>query len=104
MGLVARSDWSGRCSLQKKWQNELRVSYIVAVIPSKAAWMFHVIQVVLVVVGFNTEANCPSKAARSPMTAELVGTAVQSQALFFLNGALAMFCKRMKVGEAVLFD
>lgn len=51
-------------------QNEVHVSDTVLTIPSEAVWMFHVIQVVLVVVGFDTEANCPSKADRSPMTAE----------------------------------
>jgi hypothetical protein len=85
-------------------QNELRVSYTVPVIPSEAAWMFYVIQVVLIVVGFDTEANCPSKADRSPVSAESEGTAVQSQAMFFLNGMLSMFCKKMKASEAIFLD
>jgi hypothetical protein len=54
-------------------QNELRVSYTIPTIPSEAAWMFHVMQVIFVVVGFDTEANCPSKADRSPVSAELEG-------------------------------
>jgi hypothetical protein len=60
-------------------QNKLHVSYTVPVIPSEAAWMFHVMQVIFVVVGFDTEANCPSKADRSPVSAESEGAAVQSQ-------------------------
>jgi hypothetical protein len=49
--------------------------------------MFHVMQVILVVVGFNTEMNSPSKADGSPVSAELEGVAAQSQTTFFLNGA-----------------
>jgi hypothetical protein len=85
-------------------QNELRVSYTMPAIPSEAAWMFHVMQVIFVVVGFDTEVNCPSKADGSPVSAESEGTAAQSQAMFFLNGALSMFCERMKAGEAVFLD
>ncbi|KAJ7328740.1 hypothetical protein DFH08DRAFT_815516 [Mycena albidolilacea] len=81
-------------------QNELHVSYTVPVIPSEAVWMFHVIQVILVVVGFDTEANCPSKADRYPVLVESEGTAAQSQATFFLNGALSTFCEKMKASEA----
>lgn len=66
--------------------------------------MFHVMQVILVVVGFDTEANCPSKADGSPVSAESEGAAAQSQATFFLNGALSTFCERMKAGEAVFLD
>ncbi|KAJ7301429.1 hypothetical protein DFH08DRAFT_978748 [Mycena albidolilacea] len=84
-------------------QNELRVSYTIPAIPSEAAWMFHVLQVILVVVGFDTETNCPSKVDRSPVSAESEGTAAQSQATFFLDGALSTFCERMKASEAV-FD
>jgi hypothetical protein len=85
-------------------QNELCVSYTVPAIPSEAVWMFHVMQVILVVVGFNTEANCPLKANGSPVSVELEGAAAQSQAMFFLNGALSTFCEKMKANEAVFFD
>jgi hypothetical protein len=66
--------------------------------------MFHVLQVILVVVGFDTKANCPSKADGSPVSAELEGAAVQSQVTFFLNGVLSTFCEKMKAGEAVFLD
>jgi hypothetical protein len=66
--------------------------------------MFHVMQVIFVVVGFDTEANCPSKVDGSPVSAELEGVVAQSQATFFLNGALSTFCERMKAGEAVFLD
>jgi hypothetical protein len=85
-------------------QNELRVSYTVPAIPLEAVWMFHVIQVILVVVGFDTEAKSPSKADGSPETAESEGAAAQSQAVFFLNGALSTFCEKMKAGEAVFLN
>jgi hypothetical protein len=85
-------------------QNELRVLYTVPAIPSEAVWMFHVMQVILVIVGFNTEANCPLKADRSPVSAESEGTTMQSQATFFLNGVLSTFCEKMKAGEAVFLD
>ncbi|KAJ7319143.1 hypothetical protein DFH08DRAFT_819563 [Mycena albidolilacea] len=85
-------------------QNELRVSYTVPAIPSEAAWMFHVMQVILVVIGFDTETNCPLKADGSPVSAESEGAAVQLQAMFFLNGALSTFCEKMKAGEAVFLD
>jgi hypothetical protein len=61
-------------------------------------------QVILVVVGFDTEMNCPSKADRSPVSVESEGAAAQSQAMFFLNGALSTFCEKMKAGEAVFLD
>jgi hypothetical protein len=51
-------------------QNELCVSYTIPVILLEAVWMFHVMQVIFVVVGFDTEANCPSKADGSPVSAE----------------------------------
>jgi hypothetical protein len=66
--------------------------------------MFHVMQVILVLVGFDTETNSPSKADRSPVSAESEGTVAQSQTTFFLNGALSMFCEKMKAGEAVFLD
>jgi hypothetical protein len=43
-------------------------------------------QVILVVVGFDTEMNCPSKADGSPVLAESEGVAAQSQVTFFLDG------------------
>jgi hypothetical protein len=49
------------------------------------------------VVGFDTEANCPSKADGSPVSVESEGTAAQSQAMFFLNGTLSMFCEKIFV-------
>jgi hypothetical protein len=78
--------------------------YTIPTVPSEAAWMFHVIQVVLVIVGFNTKVKCPSKANKSPMTAESEGAAAQLQVTFFLNGMLATFCGRMKAGKAVYLD
>ncbi|KAJ7337616.1 hypothetical protein DFH08DRAFT_812939 [Mycena albidolilacea] len=85
-------------------QNELCVLYTMPTIPSEAAWMFHVMQVIVIVIGFDTEANCPSKANRSPISVELKGAAVHLQAMFFLNGVLSMFCEKMKAGEAVFLD
>jgi hypothetical protein len=43
--------------IAKIQQNDLCVLYTVPTIPSEAVWMFHVMQVILVVVGFDTEAN-----------------------------------------------
>jgi hypothetical protein len=66
--------------------------------------MFHVMQVILVIIGFGTEMNSPSKANRSPVSAESEGAAAQSQTMFFLNGALSTFCEKMKAGEAVFLN
>jgi hypothetical protein len=76
----------------------------VPAILSEAVWMFHVMQVILVVIGFDTEMNCPSKADGSPVSAELEGAATQLQAKFFLNGVLSTFCEKMKAGEAVFLN
>ncbi|KAJ7874596.1 hypothetical protein B0H13DRAFT_1894499 [Mycena leptocephala] len=70
-------------------QNEFRISYEPPVIPSEAAWMFHIIQVLLVVVGFVGEDKPVVNIGEGPeeMTD---GCIAHAQAGFLLGAVLAL--------------
>jgi hypothetical protein len=71
-------------------QNEFRILYEPPVIPLEAAWMFHIIQVLLVIVGLVGEDK--------PETTD--GRIAHAQAGFLLGAALSMF--PMKKSEEVI--
>ncbi|KAJ7605630.1 hypothetical protein DFH06DRAFT_1487170 [Mycena polygramma] len=77
-------------------QNEFRVHYESGVVPSEAAWLFHVILVLLVVVGFEGEEVALVPAPSANVTTE--GALAQSQATFFLGAALATFVSHKEDG------
>ncbi|KAJ7617549.1 hypothetical protein DFH06DRAFT_1306876 [Mycena polygramma] len=77
-------------------QNEFRVHYESGVVPSEAAWLFHVILVLLVVVGFEGEEAALVPAPSANVTTE--GALAQSQATFFLGAALATFVSHKEDG------
>ncbi|KAJ7675987.1 hypothetical protein DFH06DRAFT_1435715 [Mycena polygramma] len=77
-------------------QNEFRVHYESGVVPSEAAWLFHVILVLLVVVGFEGEEAALVPAPSANVSTE--GALAQSQATFFLGAALATFVSHKEDG------
>ncbi|KAJ6499665.1 hypothetical protein C8R47DRAFT_1211976 [Mycena vitilis] len=78
-------------------QNEFRVHYESGVVPSEAAWMFHVILVLLIVVGFEGEELALVPAPSVNVTTE--AALAQSQASFFLGAALATFVSNKENGS-----
>ncbi|KAJ6448182.1 hypothetical protein C8R47DRAFT_1231137 [Mycena vitilis] len=78
-------------------QNEFRVEYSPAPVSPASAWMFHVILVLLVVVGFNGE-DTAVKYTTGP-TVATEGQVAQAQASFLLGAALSTYISRKKSGE-----
>ncbi|KAJ7913292.1 hypothetical protein B0H13DRAFT_2326418 [Mycena leptocephala] len=84
-------------------QNEFRISYEPPVIPSEAAWMFHVIQVLLVVVGFVGEDKLVVNIGEGPEETT-DGHVAHAQAGFLLGAALSTFLAKKKSGNEAHLD
>ncbi|KAJ7880886.1 hypothetical protein B0H13DRAFT_1891549 [Mycena leptocephala] len=84
-------------------QNEFRISYEPPVIPSEAAWMFHIIQVLLVVVGFVGEDKPVVNIGEGPEETT-DGRVAHAQAGFLLGAALSTFLARKKSGDEAHLD
>ncbi|KAJ7866287.1 hypothetical protein B0H13DRAFT_2352574 [Mycena leptocephala] len=79
-------------------QNEFRISYEPPVIPSEAAWMFHIIQVLLVIVGFVGEDKPVVNIGEGP-DETTDGRIVHAQAGFLLGATLSTFLAKKKSGD-----
>ncbi|KAJ7910753.1 hypothetical protein B0H13DRAFT_2329061 [Mycena leptocephala] len=84
-------------------QNEFHISYEPPVIPSEAAWMFHIIQVLLVVVGFVGEDKPVVNIGEGPEETT-DGRVAHAQAGFLLGAALSTFLARKKSGDEAHLD
>ncbi|KAJ7839292.1 hypothetical protein B0H13DRAFT_2366891 [Mycena leptocephala] len=84
-------------------QNEFRISYEPPVIPSEAAWMFHIIQVLLVVVGFVGEDKLVVNIGEGPEETT-DGRVAHAQAGFLLGAALSTFLARKESGDEAHLD
>ncbi|KAJ7875235.1 hypothetical protein B0H13DRAFT_2348187 [Mycena leptocephala] len=84
-------------------QNEFRISYEPPVIPSEAAWMFHIIQVLLVVVGFIGEDKPVVNIGEGPEETT-DGHVAHAQAGFLLGAALSTFLAKKKSGNEAHLD
>jgi hypothetical protein len=84
-------------------QNEFRISYEPPVIPSEAAWMFHIIQVLLVVVGFVGEDKPVVNIGEGPEETT-DGHVAHAQAGFLLGAALSTFLAKKKSGNEAHLD
>ncbi|KAJ7916714.1 hypothetical protein B0H13DRAFT_1870882 [Mycena leptocephala] len=84
-------------------QNEFRISYEPPVIPSEAAWMFHIIQVLLVVVGFVGEDKPVVNIGEGPEET-MDGRVAHAQAGFLLGAALSTFLAKKKSGDEAHLD
>ncbi|KAJ7823671.1 hypothetical protein B0H13DRAFT_2375938 [Mycena leptocephala] len=84
-------------------QNEFHISYKPPVIPSEAAWMFHIIQVLLVVVGFVGEDKPVVNIGEGPEETT-DGRVAHAQAGFLLSAALSTFLARKKSGDEAHLD
>jgi hypothetical protein len=84
-------------------QNEFRISYEPPVIPSEAAWMFHIIQVLLVIVGFVGEDKLVVNIGEGPEETT-GGHVAHAQAGFLLGAALSMFLAKKKGGNEAHLD
>lgn len=82
-------------------QDEFRVTYEPAPIPSEAAWMFHVLLTLLAVVGFEGD-DTPSGAAEVPAWDAPTEGHVHAQAVFFLSGALQLYIDSLGQEDAVV--
>ncbi|KAJ7849896.1 hypothetical protein B0H13DRAFT_2361046 [Mycena leptocephala] len=79
-------------------QNKFRISYEPPVIPSEAVWMFHIIQVLLVVVGFVGEDKPVVNIGEGPEETT-DGRIAHAQAGFLLGAALSTFLAKKKSGD-----
>ncbi|KAJ7880964.1 hypothetical protein B0H13DRAFT_2345339 [Mycena leptocephala] len=84
-------------------QNEFRISYEPPAIPSEAAWMFHIIQVLLVVVGFVGEDKPVVNIGEGPEETT-DGQIAHAQAGFLLGAALSTFLAKKKSGDEAHLD
>ncbi|KAJ7026599.1 hypothetical protein C8F04DRAFT_1267967 [Mycena alexandri] len=88
-------DYSGR--RRKVRQNEFRISYEPLPIPAESAWMFHIVLVLIRVIGFNGDRDVmPAMDRRNMDTTE--GAVAVAQASFFLGAALTTFLKEKSEG------
>ncbi|KAJ7441704.1 hypothetical protein FB451DRAFT_1190891 [Mycena latifolia] len=85
-------------------QNEYRVSYEPAPIPAESAWTFHVILVLLAVVGFEGDNSVVSPDAEPMVPDATEGRVAHAQASFLLGGALQTFMEATRTGESVDLD
>ncbi|KAJ7813656.1 hypothetical protein B0H13DRAFT_1925291 [Mycena leptocephala] len=83
-------------------QNEFRISYELPVIPSETAWMFHIIQVLLVIVGFVGEDKPVVNIGEGPKET-MDGRIAHVQADFLLGAALSTFLAK-KSGDKAHLD
>ncbi|KAJ7826249.1 hypothetical protein B0H13DRAFT_1918254 [Mycena leptocephala] len=96
-------------SLTTPQRDELRyrvrdiVRHMPPVIPSEAAWMFHIIQVLLVVVGFVGEDKPVVNIGEGPEETT-DGRVAHAQAGFLLGAALSTFLARKKSGDEAHLD
>ncbi|KAJ6483691.1 hypothetical protein DFH09DRAFT_1106753 [Mycena vulgaris] len=85
-------------------QNKFYSSHGVIAVPGKCAWMFHVILVLLRVVGFEGEDVVLTTTKVVEERALTEGMVAKSQAAFFLSAALASYCAIMRLGVPCIFD
>ncbi|KAJ6578753.1 hypothetical protein DFH09DRAFT_1310726 [Mycena vulgaris] len=85
-------------------QNEFYFSHGVIAVPGECAWMFHVILVLLHVVGFEGEDVVLTTTKVVRERAPTVGMVAKSQAAFFLSAALASYYANMCLGIPCIFD
>lgn len=78
-------------------QNEFRISYEPLPIPAESAWMFHIVLVLIRVIGFDGDRDVvPAMDRRNMDTTE--GAVAVAQASFFLGAALTTFLKEKSEG------
>jgi hypothetical protein len=84
-------------------QNEFHISYEPPVIPLEAAWMFHIIQVLLVAVGFVGEDKLVVNIGKG-LFRTMDSRIAHAQAGFLLGAALSTFLVKKKSGDEAHLD
>ncbi|KAJ7813077.1 hypothetical protein B0H13DRAFT_1925765 [Mycena leptocephala] len=84
-------------------QNKFRILYELPMIPLEAAWMFHIIQVLLVVVGFVGEDKPVVNIGEGPEET-MDSRIAHAQAGFLLRPALSTFLVKKKSGDEAHLD
>ncbi|KAJ6553768.1 hypothetical protein DFH09DRAFT_1318793 [Mycena vulgaris] len=85
-------------------QNEFRTTYGVIPVPGECAWMFHVILVLLHVIGFAGDDAVVVTDEVAGMQAPTEGMLAAAQANFFLHAALTTYLADMRLGVPAILD
>ncbi|KAJ6590106.1 hypothetical protein DFH09DRAFT_1074572 [Mycena vulgaris] len=85
-------------------QNEFRTTYGVIPVPGECAWMFHVILVLLNIIGFAGDDAVVATEEVAGMQAPTEGMLAAAQANFFLHAALTTYLADMRLGVPAILD